>query len=162
MRNSIPQKALTQLDKTVATYAATFSSESNTMFKMKLARVALAKTPAQSAEALDALLAEIASHLNSTTPTTPSAIKTYTYNAGDAMAWHDKVFTDTSVERCSVCGRKLGANPFYVEVHNGGDLVEFGKGVHDGGYQGCWAIGSECAKKFSPELLGNLNAKAGE
>ena len=86
--------------------------------------------------------------------------KEYTYNAGDGMFWNENYDAcdknGVQIERCTICARKLGANPFFVEVHNGGDLVEFGKAVHDSGYMGCWPIGSECAKKFSPELIGNL------
>jgi hypothetical protein len=86
--------------------------------------------------------------------------KQYTYNAGDGMFWNENYdATDKNgiqIERCTICARKLGANPVFVEVHNGGDLVEFGKGIQDGGYMGCWPVGSECAKKFSPELIGHL------
>ena len=85
---------------------------------------------------------------------------TYQFNAGDGMVWHDnydKCDKDgNTVDRCCLCARKLGENPYYVEVHNGGDLAIWGKAVHDSGYMGCWAIGSECAKKFAPELIGNL------
>jgi len=161
MKNTTPKKALALLDKTAANYASVFNNESVTQFKVKLARVALAKTPAQSAEALDALLAEIANQLTAETvieETVTAPKSTYELNAGDAMSWHDKVFTDTSVDRCSVCGRKVSGNELFVEVHDGGNLVEFGKGdVHSAGYMGCWAVGTECAKKFSPELLGKIN-----
>lgn len=84
----------------------------------------------------------------------------YEFNAGDGMVWHEDYGNPdkngNTVERCCVCARKLGKKPIYVEVHKGGDLVAFGQGIHDGGYQGCWAIGSECAKKFAPELRGHL------
>jgi hypothetical protein len=87
-------------------------------------------------------------------------MKEYKFNAGDGMFWHDNYGNNDKqgnpIERCTICARKLGENPVFVEVHNGGDLVEFGKGIHDGGYMGCWPIGSECAKQFSPELIGHL------
>ena len=86
--------------------------------------------------------------------------KEYKYNAGDDMFWHDNYAPSLTngewVTRCTICARKVGENPVYFEVHNGGDLVEFGKGIHDGGYMGCWPIGSECAKQFSQELIGKL------
>jgi hypothetical protein len=159
MRSTTPKKALTQLNKTADKYASVFGNESATQFTVKLARIALAKTPTQSAEALDALLAEIANYTATETVTetvtTKSESKTYQFNAGDGMVWHDKS-SDPDVERCTICARKLGKNPFYVEVHDGGDLVAFGEGIHDGGYMGCWAVGSECAKKFAPELIGTI------
>jgi hypothetical protein len=87
-------------------------------------------------------------------------MKEYKFNAGDGMFWHDNYGNNDKqgnpIERCTICARKLGENPVFVEVHNGGDLVEFGKGIQDGGYMGCWPIGSECAKQFSPELIGHL------
>ena len=81
--------------------------------------------------------------------------KTYEFNAGDGMVFHENIYK-TDKEYCAVCGKGLGKNPVHVEVHNGGDLVEFGKGIQDSGYMGCWAIGSTCAHKFSPELIGNV------
>ena len=81
--------------------------------------------------------------------------KTYLFNAGDGMVFHENIYK-TDKEYCAVCGKTLGKNPVHVEVHNGGDLVEFGKGIQDSGYMGCWAIGSTCAHKFSPELIGKI------
>ena len=60
MRNSVPKKALAQLDKTADKYASVFFHDSTTEFKMKLARVVLSETPIKRAEALNALLSDLA------------------------------------------------------------------------------------------------------
>jgi hypothetical protein len=56
---------------------------------------------------------------------------------------------------CVQCGRKVGANAWYVEVIDGGAirLQDGTEAVRDGGYMGCWPVGNECAKKFAPNLL---------
>jgi len=79
------------------------------------------------------------------------------FNAGEQMPFHPNLHTKTNKEYCALCGKGLGQNPVYVEVHAGGMLVEFGKGIQDAGYMGCWAIGTSCANKFSPELIGKLD-----
>jgi len=84
--------------------------------------------------------------------------KTYEFNAGDPMHWHPDYdnydVNGKQVDRCTICARILGKNQFYVEVHNGGDLAAVGTAdEYDAGYMGCWPIGSECAKKFAPELV---------
>jgi hypothetical protein len=57
---------------------------------------------------------------------------------------------------CVQCGRKVGADAWYVEVIEGGyiRLQDGSKAdMNDAGYMGCYAIGNECAKKFAPNLL---------
>jgi hypothetical protein len=57
---------------------------------------------------------------------------------------------------CVQCGRKVGANAWYVEVIDGGYIrLQDGTeaNVSDAGYMGCYAIGNECAKSFAPNLL---------
>ena len=61
--------------------------------------------------------------------------------------------TASDTDRCEYCGKKLGKNPLYVHVTYMGtcvpntvtkkDLAEYGEDS-----QGCWGIGSECAKNL--------------
>lgn len=58
--------------------------------------------------------------------------------------------------RCAVCNRKLGNNPFIVEVIDGGNIHDPSNGqanIYDSGYMGAWFVGSECSKKFFPSIL---------
>lgn len=85
-------------------------------------------------------------------------MKEYKFNVGDQMVWHenyDRLDRDgNTVMRCTVCARILGDNPYIVEVVDGGNLAPIGvNDENDPGYMGCWPIGNECAKTFSPELL---------
>ena len=62
---------------------------------------------------------------------------------------------------CVQCGRKVGANAWYVEVINGGEIrLQDGTeaNINDAGYMGCYAVGNECAKKFAPNLLIKLGS----
>jgi hypothetical protein len=65
---------------------------------------------------------------------------------------------------CIQCGRKVGANPWMVEVINGGDIRLQDGTEHnienDRGYMGCWPIGNECAKAFAPNLLFKMKKEA--
>jgi len=62
---------------------------------------------------------------------------------------------------CVQCGRKVGANPWFVECINGGSEIRIqnGKPVETdtnyqaAGYMGWWPVGNECAKTFAPNLL---------
>ena len=76
------------------------------------------------------------------------------FNAGDAAPFHPKAVDSVEIEFCFVCGRKLGANPIYFEVINGGELREQDgtQAIQDGGYMGYFPVGSECAKKFAPNV----------
>ncbi len=108
------------------------------------------------AKTLDEKIYSLEFLLNQMTKDQEKAVqKTYEFNAGDQMIFHENIYK-TDKEYCAVCGKGLGQNPVFVEVHDGGDLVEFGKGIQDAGYMGCWAIGSTCANKFAPELIGHI------
>ena len=63
---------------------------------------------------------------------------------------------------CVQCGRKVGADAWYVEVVNGGDirLQDGSEAVRDAGYMGCYPVGNECAKSFAPNLLIKMNRGA--
>jgi len=76
------------------------------------------------------------------------------YNAGDQAPINHKA-ADTS-NLCFSCGRKLGKNPYYFEVTTSWELLPAGNTSTDS--QGCFPIGSECAKAFAPELLIRLEA----
>jgi hypothetical protein len=89
---------------------------------------------------------------------------TYEFNAGDGAPFNELATTLVDRELCYVCGRKLGANPLYFEVINGGDLrlqdgTEYDI-ASDRGYMGCYPVGSTCAHKFAPGLLFKMNRKA--
>jgi hypothetical protein len=76
--------------------------------------------------------------------------------AGDAPNFAEpKSNVGATEDYCIQCGRKVGANPWMVEVINGGDirLQDGTEAIHDGGYMGWWPIGNECAKSFAPNLL---------
>jgi hypothetical protein len=80
--------------------------------------------------------------------------------AGDSLNWaepKDNVGKDDYA--CVQCGRKVGKNGWWVEVINGGDirLQDGTEAVQDGGYMGCWAVGSECAKSFDSQVLFKRN-----
>ena len=88
----------------------------------------------------------------------------YEFNAGDSAPFNDKASREVEQELCFVCGRKLGANPLYFEVINGGDLrlqdgTEYDI-ANDRGYMGCYPVGSTCAHKFAPNILFHMK-KAG-
>jgi hypothetical protein len=58
---------------------------------------------------------------------------------------------------CVQCGRKVGADAWYVEMIDGGHIRLQDGTEHDvendRGYMGWWPVGNECAKKFAPGLL---------
>lgn len=77
------------------------------------------------------------------------------FNAGDPAPFHEGIHKD-GAERCVVCGRKVGKKSYLVEVIDGGDIREQDgteADTEDAGYMGCWPVGSECAKKFAPNIL---------
>jgi hypothetical protein len=64
---------------------------------------------------------------------------------------------------CVQCGRKVGADAWYVELIDGGEIrLQDGTeaDVNDAGYMGCWAVGNECAKSFAPNLLFKMKKEA--
>jgi hypothetical protein len=56
---------------------------------------------------------------------------------------------------CVQCGRKVGNNPWMVEVIDGGyiRLQDGTETILDGGYMGCYPVGNECAKAFESNIL---------
>ena len=76
--------------------------------------------------------------------------------AGDQPNFAEpKSNVEATEDYCVQCGRKVGANPWFVEVIDGGSirLQDGTEAVRDGGYMGCYPIGNECAKAFAPNLL---------
>ena len=71
------------------------------------------------------------------------------FNVGTQAPSNSKAIGDDSL--CMVCGRKLGANPFYFEVNTSWEVITPNDSNEDS--QGCFPVGSECAKKFAPNLL---------
>ena len=54
-------------------------------------------------------------------------------------------------DACTECGRKVGKNPLYVHVSTSGKILPLDLDSKDS--QGCWPVGSECAKAFDPKVL---------
>lgn len=82
---------------------------------------------------------------------------TYKYEIGSTLKFSEKYYQDVTVERCVLCARKLGANPYYIETVYGAEVIAFGTGDQsDAGYSGCFPVGSECARQVVPEALGRL------
>lgn len=78
---------------------------------------------------------------------------TYKYNAGDAAPTNRKAMDTTDL--CLECGRKVGKNALHFEVNTSWEVIV--PNSDDENSQGCWPIGSECAKKFAPGLLITFN-----
>jgi hypothetical protein len=77
--------------------------------------------------------------------------------AGESVNFADPKSNVSATESyCVQCGRKVGANPWFVEIINGGDIrLQDGTeaDLSDAGYMGCWPVGNECAKEFASNLL---------
>jgi hypothetical protein len=71
---------------------------------------------------------------------------------GDFIKWAEPKQVG-SHDSCVQCGRKLGKKPYFVEVSISGAIMLNGVGVDDAPSQGCWGVGSECAKAFDPKVL---------
>ena len=54
-------------------------------------------------------------------------------------------------QSCVQCGRKVGKNPFWVQVSIAGEILP--ANVEVANSQGYWAVGSECAKDFDMAVL---------
>jgi hypothetical protein len=71
-----------------------------------------------------------------------------------ANAWGDPDY-------CQVCGRKVGRNPYWLHVVDGGASAIKPEDNHhyygDSGDMGHFPIGSECAKRFPSEYLIRLD-----
>lgn len=78
------------------------------------------------------------------------------FEAGDSAPFHEGIHKDSD-DRCVVCGRKVEKNGWLVEVIQGGEIRRQDGTKYDtstdAGYMGCWPVGSECAKKFAPNIL---------
>ena len=72
------------------------------------------------------------------------------YTAG-TTAPHNYKALDSVEARCTVCARKLGANPFYFEVNTSWVIIVPGSDTANS--QGGFPVGNECAKKFDAGLL---------
>ena len=72
------------------------------------------------------------------------------FNVGTQAPSNRKAL-DSFDSLCTVCGRKLGANPLYFEVNTSWEIITPNDSNEDS--QGCFPVGSECAKKFAPNLL---------
>jgi hypothetical protein len=85
------------------------------------------------------------------------ATTTAKINAGESPNFADAKSNVGATENyCIQCGRKVGANPWFVEVIDGGSIrLQDGTeaDVNHAGYMGCWPVGNECAKSFAPNLL---------
>lgn len=57
---------------------------------------------------------------------------------------------------CIVCGKKMGKNGFYVHLSIDATILSFD---YEGSQsQGCWNVGSECAKAFDASVLRKVGA----
>ena len=72
------------------------------------------------------------------------------FNVGTQAPSNRKAL-DSFDSLCTVCGRKLGANLLYFEVNTSWEIITPNDSNEDS--QGCFPVGSECAKKFAPNLL---------
>jgi len=55
-------------------------------------------------------------------------------------------------EHCTICGRKIGKSSKMVHLSIAGEVIPMGNWENPES-QGCWPIGSECAKKFVKGVL---------
>lgn len=68
---------------------------------------------------------------------------------GDHVGWAQPEFDNS----CTVCGRKVGKKAYYVELNINGEIMKDGVEINGVPSQGCWQVGSECAKSFDPQVL---------
>lgn len=73
---------------------------------------------------------------------------------GDHVGWANPELENS----CTVCGRKVGKNAWYVELNIDGQIMVDGVVINDSPSQGCWQVGSECAKKFDQSVLIKMEA----
>ena len=76
---------------------------------------------------------------------------------GDSLNWADpKSNVGWNDKFCVQCGRKVGEDPWWVEVIEGGEIREQDGSeadYTDAGYMGHFPVGNECAKKFAKNIL---------
>jgi len=77
------------------------------------------------------------------------------FTAGTTAPSNQKALNSIE-DRCTVCARKLGANPFYFEVNTSWEIIVPGSDAANS--QGCFPVGNECAKKFDTALLVKMGA----
>ena len=74
------------------------------------------------------------------------------YLLGDVAPLNEKA--SKGLDWCYVCGRKVGKNAFYFEVDTAWELIDPSKSNQNS--QGCFPVGSECAKNFNSDVLAKL------
>lgn len=76
-------------------------------------------------------------------------------STGDFINWAEPKSNvrDAVDSYCVQCGRKVGKVAYYVEVSTSGRIMKDSKDAFGDSSQGCWAVGSECAKEFDPAVL---------
>jgi hypothetical protein len=77
------------------------------------------------------------------------------YTLGSAAPINRKA-ADSMGEHCFCCGRKLGANPLYMHVNTGWEIIA--RNAENEDSQGCFPIGSTCANKFADGILFRMEA----
>ena len=77
------------------------------------------------------------------------------YTLGSSAPINRKA-ADAMDELCFCCGRKLGANPFYMHVNTSWELIARNDETADS--QGCFPIGSTYANKFADGILFRMGA----
>jgi hypothetical protein len=79
------------------------------------------------------------------------------YVKGGSLNWAEpKENVAWNENFCIQCGKKVGADPYWVQVINGGEIREQDGSeadYNDAGYMGYFAVGNECAKKFAKNIL---------
>jgi hypothetical protein len=74
--------------------------------------------------------------------------------AGDYVGFAEpKANVKVGDDYCNICGRKMGKNGFYINVGISGQILPLDVTDYNIS-QGCWSVGSECAKKFDSKILG--------
>jgi hypothetical protein len=79
---------------------------------------------------------------------------TIEFNVGNDAPYNEKASNSIDQDLCFVCGRKLGKNAYHFEVNTSWQIIELG----GSNSQGCFPVGSECAKKFAAGLLVKVGA----
>lgn len=74
------------------------------------------------------------------------------------MIWRHKHYDEYGcLASCQCCGRAVSAKAAYIIVCDGGASLVHPEDadslLNDGGFMGCFPVGSECAKKIPAEYL---------
>jgi hypothetical protein len=70
---------------------------------------------------------------------------------GSRIGWSDKATNADDSHYCVVCGRKTGKNAYLVHLDIYGEVLPLDSDSEES--QGCWSVGSECAKKFDASVI---------